>query len=133
MGVSPLFFLKMIFKDLVDSSTVWLTLSFAGVKVYRTFYTEEREKSYGVFAISVSKPSAQPYTTMTDILAVSATLYFFFQNLFHKSCCHLIHYHYWCTFFSMREEKGQAYHISTTKIWKTPQTTKEEKGTKNKK
>jgi hypothetical protein len=39
-----------------------------GVKVYRKFYTEEREKSYGVLAISVSKPSAQPYTTMTDIL-----------------------------------------------------------------
>jgi hypothetical protein len=47
---------------------------FAGVKVYRKFYTEEREKSYGVLAISVSKPSAQPYTTMTDILVVSATL-----------------------------------------------------------
>ncbi|RLM57702.1 hypothetical protein C2845_PM18G04770 [Panicum miliaceum] len=39
-----------------------------GVKVYRKFYTEEREKSYGVLAISVSKPSAQPYTTMTDVL-----------------------------------------------------------------
>ncbi|KAK8447606.1 hypothetical protein SEVIR_8G106200v4 [Setaria viridis] len=40
-----------------------------GVKVYRKFYTEERENSYGVLAISVSKPSAQPYIIMTDILA----------------------------------------------------------------
>ncbi|KAG2557328.1 hypothetical protein PVAP13_8NG220903 [Panicum virgatum] len=40
-----------------------------GVKVYRKFYTDEREKSYGVLAISVSKPSVQPYTTMTDIFA----------------------------------------------------------------
>ncbi|CAL4993746.1 unnamed protein product [Urochloa decumbens] len=40
-----------------------------GVKVYRKFYTEEKENSYGVLAFSVSKPSAQPYITMTDILA----------------------------------------------------------------
>ncbi|CAO2146241.1 unnamed protein product [Urochloa humidicola] len=40
-----------------------------GVKVYRKFYTEEKENSYGVLAISVSKPSAQPYITMADILA----------------------------------------------------------------
>lgn len=47
---------------------------YAGVKVYRKFYTEEKEHSNGVLAISVSKPSAQPYITMTDILVVSTTL-----------------------------------------------------------
>ncbi|KAL6662336.1 hypothetical protein ACP70R_000195 [Stipagrostis hirtigluma subsp. patula] len=40
-----------------------------GVKVYRKFYTEEKEKTYGVLAISVLKPPAQPYITMADILA----------------------------------------------------------------
>ncbi|XP_047091639.1 uncharacterized protein LOC124703474 isoform X1 [Lolium rigidum] len=40
-----------------------------GVKVYRKFYTEEKEKSYGVLAISVSKPRSQPYITMTELLA----------------------------------------------------------------
>ncbi|KAL5204113.1 hypothetical protein ABZP36_008984 [Zizania latifolia] len=40
-----------------------------GVKVYRKFYTEEKENLYGVLAISVSKPTAQPYITMTDLLA----------------------------------------------------------------
>ncbi|WVZ52899.1 hypothetical protein U9M48_003902 [Paspalum notatum var. saurae] len=39
-----------------------------GVKVYRKFYTEEKENSYGVLAISVSKPQDQPYITMTNIL-----------------------------------------------------------------
>ncbi|TVU03657.1 hypothetical protein EJB05_50845 [Eragrostis curvula] len=39
-----------------------------GVKVYRKFYTEEKENAHGVLAISVSKPPAQPYITMTDIL-----------------------------------------------------------------
>ncbi|VAI02660.1 uncharacterized protein LOC119295154 isoform X1 [Triticum dicoccoides] len=40
-----------------------------GVKVYRKFYTEEKENSYGVLAISVSKPQIQPYITMTELLA----------------------------------------------------------------
>uniref|UniRef100_A0ACD6A2K0 Uncharacterized protein n=1 Tax=Avena sativa TaxID=4498 RepID=A0ACD6A2K0_AVESA len=40
-----------------------------GVKVYRKFYTEEKENSYGVLAISVSKPLRQPYITMTELLA----------------------------------------------------------------
>ena len=74
MGVSPLFFENDIQRSGRFLDSMINSLSFAGVKVYRTFYTEEREKSYGVFAISVSKPSAQPYTTMTDILAVSVTL-----------------------------------------------------------
>ena len=78
---------------------------FSGVKVYRKFYMEEREKSYGVLAISVSKPSVQPYTTMTDILAVSVTLQNFVQNFFHISRCHLLHYHYGCTFFFNERRK----------------------------
>lgn len=77
----------MIPKHLKKASLkVGLTLS-AGVKVYRKFYTEEKEKSYGVLAISVSKPTAQPYITMTDILAVSASLQNFVQNFFHVSYC----------------------------------------------
>uniref|UniRef100_A0A0E0DNL3 ASCH domain-containing protein n=1 Tax=Oryza meridionalis TaxID=40149 RepID=A0A0E0DNL3_9ORYZ len=40
-----------------------------GVGVYRKFYTEEKESLYGVLAISVSKPTAQPYITMTELLA----------------------------------------------------------------
>lgn len=40
-----------------------------GVKVYRKFYAEEKENSYGVLAISVSKPTSQPYITMNNILA----------------------------------------------------------------
>jgi hypothetical protein len=50
----------------------WIKLSaYTGVKVYRKFYTEEKENSYGVLAISVSKPRSQPYITMTELLAVS--------------------------------------------------------------
>lgn len=48
--------------------------AYTGVKVYRKFYTEEKENSYGVLAISVSKPQIQPYITMTELLAVSGTL-----------------------------------------------------------
>uniref|UniRef100_A0A0E0J0I6 ASCH domain-containing protein n=1 Tax=Oryza nivara TaxID=4536 RepID=A0A0E0J0I6_ORYNI len=40
-----------------------------GVGVYRKFYTEEKESFYGVLAISVSKPTAQPYIIMTELLA----------------------------------------------------------------
>ncbi|CAM0874991.1 unnamed protein product [Alopecurus aequalis] len=40
-----------------------------GVKVYRKFYTEEKENTYGVLAISISKPLRQPYVTMTELLA----------------------------------------------------------------
>ncbi|XP_052136079.1 uncharacterized protein LOC127754552 isoform X2 [Oryza glaberrima] len=40
-----------------------------GVGVYRKFYTEEKESLYGVLAISVSKPTAQPYIIMTELLA----------------------------------------------------------------
>ncbi|KAJ3671525.1 hypothetical protein LUZ60_007604 [Juncus effusus] len=40
-----------------------------GVAVYRKFYTEEREKANGVFAISVSKPGFnQPYVILKEIL-----------------------------------------------------------------
>ncbi|KAJ4795490.1 RNA-binding ASCH domain protein [Rhynchospora pubera] len=39
-----------------------------GVAIYRKFYTEEKEKASGVLAISVSKPSSQPYIFMKEIL-----------------------------------------------------------------
>jgi len=62
-------FSEMLQAEIISNVLPGISSIEEGVKVYRTFYTEEREKSYGVFAISVSKPSAQPYTTMTDILA----------------------------------------------------------------
>ncbi|GLT34897.1 hypothetical protein SLA2020_093860 [Shorea laevis] len=39
-----------------------------GVKVYRKFYTEEKEKSNGVLAIFVAKLACQPYLTLARIL-----------------------------------------------------------------
>lgn len=45
--------------------------SISGVAIYRKFYTEEKEKSNGVLAISVSKPTFQPYVFMKEILNVS--------------------------------------------------------------
>ncbi|XP_065866809.1 uncharacterized protein [Euphorbia lathyris] len=40
-----------------------------GVKIYRQFYTEEREMSNGVIAICVSKVSPQPYLHTANILS----------------------------------------------------------------
>ncbi|RLM69197.1 hypothetical protein C2845_PM17G06970 [Panicum miliaceum] len=62
-------FSEMLEAEIISNVLPGISSIEEGVKVYRKFYTEEREKSYGVLAISVSKPSAQPYTTMTDILA----------------------------------------------------------------
>ncbi|CAK7322658.1 unnamed protein product [Dovyalis caffra] len=39
-----------------------------GVKIYRKFYTEEKEMSNGVLAIFVSKLAAQPYLSLATIL-----------------------------------------------------------------
>ncbi|XP_077225308.1 uncharacterized protein LOC143858542 isoform X2 [Tasmannia lanceolata] len=40
-----------------------------GVKVYRKFYTEEKEKAHGVVAICVSIVAAQPYISMARIVS----------------------------------------------------------------
>ncbi|KAG1331280.1 hypothetical protein COCNU_02G012480 [Cocos nucifera] len=40
-----------------------------GVKIYRKFYTEEKEKSNSVLAISVSKAASQPYISMANLLS----------------------------------------------------------------
>ncbi|XP_026661029.1 uncharacterized protein LOC103708581 isoform X2 [Phoenix dactylifera] len=40
-----------------------------GVKIYRKFYSEEKEKSKGVLAISVSKVASQPYISMANLLS----------------------------------------------------------------
>ncbi|KAF2300295.1 hypothetical protein GH714_011487 [Hevea brasiliensis] len=42
-----------------------------GVKVYRKFYTEAKERANGVLAICVAKSSAQPYIPLAGILSVS--------------------------------------------------------------
>ncbi|WOL00399.1 hypothetical protein Cni_G09112 [Canna indica] len=41
-----------------------------GVQIYRKFYTEEKEKSNGVLAISVSKSASQPYDALAELLSV---------------------------------------------------------------
>ena len=46
-----------------------------GVKIYRKFYSEEKEKSNGVVGISISRPVFQPSTAMGSVLSVR---YFFF-------------------------------------------------------
>lgn len=40
-----------------------------GVKIYRKFYSEEKEKSNGALAISVSKVASQPYISMANLLS----------------------------------------------------------------
>ncbi|KAJ8774785.1 hypothetical protein K2173_017231 [Erythroxylum novogranatense] len=40
-----------------------------GVKIYRSFYTEERERSNGVLAILVLKLAAQPYLVLASLLS----------------------------------------------------------------
>ncbi|CAK8535972.1 unnamed protein product [Lathyrus sativus] len=40
-----------------------------GVKIYRRFYTEEMEQTNGVLAISVSKLSAQPCTSLASLFS----------------------------------------------------------------
>ncbi|XP_020106832.1 uncharacterized protein LOC109723037 isoform X2 [Ananas comosus] len=40
-----------------------------GVQIYRKFYTEEKERSSGVLAISVTKPASQPYIYMKELLS----------------------------------------------------------------
>ncbi|XP_051133483.1 uncharacterized protein LOC127253092 isoform X2 [Andrographis paniculata] len=39
-----------------------------GVQIYRNFYSEEKESSNGVLAISVTKPTSQLYVVMASIL-----------------------------------------------------------------
>ncbi|XP_073014067.1 uncharacterized protein [Typha latifolia] len=40
-----------------------------GVQIYRNFYAEEKERSNGILAISVSRPASQPYICMKELLA----------------------------------------------------------------
>ncbi|XP_073222992.1 uncharacterized protein [Cicer arietinum] len=40
-----------------------------GVKIYRRFYTEEKEQTNGVLAITVSKLPVQPYTSLASLLS----------------------------------------------------------------
>ncbi|CAK9184860.1 unnamed protein product [Ilex paraguariensis] len=41
-----------------------------GVKIYRKFYSLEKEKSNGVLAICVTKPALQLYNFMASMLLV---------------------------------------------------------------
>ena len=54
---------------------------FSGVQIYRKFYTEEKEMSNGVLAISVSKPTTQPYDSLAKFLSVSDDFQFQFDLL----------------------------------------------------
>ncbi|XP_010463786.1 PREDICTED: uncharacterized protein LOC104744426 isoform X2 [Camelina sativa] len=40
-----------------------------GVKVYRNFYSEEKERLNGVVAIRVAKPAIQPYAALAGVLS----------------------------------------------------------------
>ncbi|KAG0546724.1 hypothetical protein BDA96_01G018400 [Sorghum bicolor] len=62
-------FSEMLEAEIISNVLPGISSIVEGVKVYRKFYTEEKENSSGVLAISVSKPTSQPYITMTDILA----------------------------------------------------------------
>ncbi|KAL6660696.1 hypothetical protein ACP70R_001731 [Stipagrostis hirtigluma subsp. patula] len=62
-------FSEMLQAEIISNVLPGISSIEEGVKVYRKFYTEEKEKTYGVLAISVLKPPAQPYITMADILA----------------------------------------------------------------
>ncbi|CAD6207605.1 unnamed protein product [Miscanthus lutarioriparius] len=62
-------FSEMLQAEIISNVLPGISSIVEGVKVYRKFYTEKKENSYGVLAISVSKPTSQPYVTMTDILA----------------------------------------------------------------
>lgn len=42
----------------------------SGVQIYRQFYTEEKEMSNGVLAISVAKSTVQPYDLLVELLSV---------------------------------------------------------------
>lgn len=46
-----------------------------GVKIYRRFYTEEMEQANGVLAISVSKLSFQPCTSLASLFSVGSLFY----------------------------------------------------------
>ena len=45
--------------------------SLSGEKIYRKFYTKEKEQLNGVLAICVGKPDSQPYIVLYDIVSVS--------------------------------------------------------------
>uniref|UniRef100_A0A0E0BHK3 ASCH domain-containing protein n=1 Tax=Oryza glumipatula TaxID=40148 RepID=A0A0E0BHK3_9ORYZ len=62
-------FSEMLQAEMISEVLPGISSIEQGVGVYRKFYTEEKESLYGVLAISVSKPTAQPYIIMTELLA----------------------------------------------------------------
>ncbi|EEE51942.1 hypothetical protein OsJ_33576 [Oryza sativa Japonica Group] len=62
-------FSEMLQAEMISEVLPGISSIEQGVGVYRKFYTEEKESFYGVLAISVSKPTAQPYIIMTELLA----------------------------------------------------------------
>ncbi|KAF0891509.1 hypothetical protein E2562_009916 [Oryza meyeriana var. granulata] len=62
-------FSEMLQAEMISEVLPGISSIEEGLGVYRKFYTEESESLYGVLAISVSKPTAQPYITMTELLA----------------------------------------------------------------
>uniref|UniRef100_A0A0D9XR28 ASCH domain-containing protein n=1 Tax=Leersia perrieri TaxID=77586 RepID=A0A0D9XR28_9ORYZ len=62
-------FSEMLRTEMISEVLPGISSIEEGVGVYRKFYTEEKESLYGVLAISVSKPTDQPYITMTELLA----------------------------------------------------------------
>lgn len=62
-------FAEMLGVEILDEVLPGVKTIDEGVKVYRKFYTEEREASNGVLAICVSKLVAQPYLYLANILS----------------------------------------------------------------
>ncbi|XP_043817715.1 uncharacterized protein LOC110626867 isoform X2 [Manihot esculenta] len=61
-------FLKMLETEDLSQVLPGIKTVQEGVKIYRKFYTEEKEMSNGVLAICVSKSSPQPYLHLASIL-----------------------------------------------------------------
>lgn len=51
-----------------------INMTISGVQVYRKFYSEEKERSNGVLAISVKKLVSQPSIDLSSMLSVSMLL-----------------------------------------------------------
>lgn len=49
----------------------FINMQISGVQVYRKFYSEEKERSNGVLAISVKKLVSQPSIDLGSMLSVS--------------------------------------------------------------
>ncbi|CAA6660300.1 unnamed protein product [Spirodela intermedia] len=62
-------FLEMLEAETLESVLPGVKTIEEGVKIYRKFYSEEKENSNGVLAISVSRAASQPCISMSALLS----------------------------------------------------------------